>query len=145
MATPQTRGLVALRICLGVFFVYEALAKVGWLLDSGPLVKQFEGWLANAGPWNRWYLEIVCLPGAPIFARVVPIAEVLTGISLLLGAYVRPVAVLAMLMALNFHFASGQLFRYPAIMNNGYFLPVLGGLLALALGAVSLPLSLTKK
>jgi uncharacterized membrane protein YphA (DoxX/SURF4 family) len=145
MATPQARGLVALRLCLGVFFVYEALSKVGWFLDSGPLVKQLEGWLASAGPWNRWYLQIICLPGAPIFARVVPIAEVSTGIALLLGAYVRPVSVLAILMVLNFHFASGQLFRYPSIMNNGYFLPVVGGLLALALGAVSLPLSLMKK
>ena len=145
MATPQTRGLVALRICLGVFFVYEALAKVGWFLDSAPLVKQFEGWLANAGPWNRWYLEIVCLPGAPIFARVVPIAEVCTGIALLVGAYVRPVSVAAMVMALNFLFASGALFRYPAVMSNPYLFAVCGGLLALALGAVSLPLSLTKK
>src|SRR5881394_3740754 len=113
MATPQGRGLVALRLCLGVFFVYEALSKIGWFLDSGPLVKQLEGWLASAGPWNRWYLQGICLPGAPIFARVVPIAEVATGVALLVGAYVRPVAVLAILMVLNFHFSSGQLFRYP--------------------------------
>ena len=72
MASPQARGLVALRICLGVFFVYEALSKVGWFLDSGPLVKQLEGWLASAGPWNRWYLQIICLPGAPIFGEQPP-------------------------------------------------------------------------
>jgi hypothetical protein len=31
-------------------------------------------WLPNATPSVRWYLETVCIPGAPLFARLVPIA-----------------------------------------------------------------------
>ena len=46
-------------------------------------------------------------------------------------------------MVLNFHFASGILFEY-RYLTNGYGLPVLGGLLALALGGAALPLSLRK-
>lgn len=44
-------------------------------------------------------------------------------------------------MVLNFHFASGTLFRYE-FFYSGMTLPVLGGLLALAVGAGRLPWSL---
>ena len=44
-------------------------------------------------------------------------------------------------MVLNFHVASGALFRTDFV-TNGYGLPVLGGLLALAIGAGRLPWSL---
>ena len=46
-------------------------------------------------------------------------------------------------MVLNIHFASGVLFEY-RYLTNGYGLPVLGGLLALAFGAAALPLSLKR-
>ena len=55
-------------------------------------------------------------------------------------AVTRLAAVLALLMVLNFHFASGVMFQY-SYLTNGYGLPVLGGLLALAFGGTSLPLS----
>ena len=92
---------------------------------------------------NRWYLETVCLPGAGVFARVVLLGEAAAGTALVLGAYTRLAALVAMLMVLNFHFASGVIFQY-AYLTNGYGLPVLGGLLALAIGGTSLPLSLRK-
>jgi hypothetical protein len=44
---------------------------------------------------------------------------------------------------LNFHFASGELFRYE-FLTNAYGLPVLGGLVALALGGGRLPWSVSK-
>jgi hypothetical protein len=43
-------------------------------------------------------------------------------------------------MVLNFHVASGALFQY-RFLTNGFGLPVLGGLLALAVGGVRLPWS----
>jgi hypothetical protein len=46
-------------------------------------------------------------------------------------------------MVLNFHFASGIIFR-SSFLTNGYGLPVLGGLIALAFGGSALPLSLKK-
>lgn len=142
-ASPHGRGLTILRIFLGVFFLFEAIGKAGWLMDSAALTKQLSGWLESAGPWNRWYLEHVCLPGVAVFSRVVPLGEASAAIALLLGAYVRPAAVLALLMVLNFHFASGAIFKY-SFLTNGYGLPVAGGLLALAIGGTALPFGLKK-
>lgn len=142
-ASPHGRGLTILRVFLGVFFLFEAIGKTGWLMDSGALTKQLSGWLEAAGPWNRWYIENVCLPGVAVFARLVPLGEASTAIALLLGAYVRPAAALALLMVLNFHFASGAIFRY-SFLTNGYGLPVVGGLLALAIGGAALPFALKK-
>ena len=141
-SNAQARGLAALRILLGVFFIFEAVSKASWLMDSAPLVRRLTEWLQNA-TLNRWYLETVCLPGAAVFARAVLFGEVATGLALVLGAYTRLAALLAMLMVINFHFASGVMFQF-AYLTNGYGLPVLGGLLALAIGGASLPLSIRR-
>ena len=140
---PSARGLTALRLFLGVFFLFEGIGKIAWLTDAGPLTAQLQGFLESANAWNRAYLQTVCLPGAPVFARVVPIAEFATGVAFLLGANTRYAAIAALLMVLNFHFAGGFMFEY-RYLTNGYGPPVLGGLLALALGGAALPLSLRK-
>ena len=85
----------------------------------------------------------MCIPGAPIFARLVLFGELATGVSFILGALSRTAAIVAFLMVLNIHFASGALFQY-RFLTNGYGLPVLGGLLALAIGGAALPMSLRK-
>lgn len=143
-ASPQARGLTALRVLLGVFFLFEGIGKWPWLFDHAPLVDQLQGYLESANQWNRAYLERVCLPGAPVFARLVLFGELATGVALITGTYARVAAAVALLMVLNFHFAGGLLFQY-RYLTNGYGLPVLGGLLALAIGAVNLPLSLRGK
>ena len=142
-ANAQGRGLAALRVFLGVFFIFEAVGKAGWILDSGPLVSQLTGWQATAGPLNRWYLESVCLPWAPVFARLVMLGELATGVAFITGSYTRLAATLALLMVINIHVASGALFKYQ-FLTNGYGLPVVGGLLALVIGGASLPASLKK-
>jgi uncharacterized membrane protein YphA (DoxX/SURF4 family) len=139
-ANRQAGGLALLRIVIGVFLVCMGLTKVSWLLDHRPLVAELQEWLGTASSLNRWYLETVCLPGAAVFARVVVLAELIGGAALILGAWTRLVAALFLLMILNFHFASGQLFQY-GYLTNGYGLPVLGSLLALAVGGARLPLS----
>lgn len=144
MAAPgPVRGLVALRLLLGVFFVFMGLGKIGWLADPSILAEQLKGYLDGGNVWTRAYVQAVCLPGAPLFARVIPVAEIATGAAFVLGAYARAAAILALLMILNFHFASGILFEY-RYLTNGYGLPVLGGLIALALGGAALPLSVRK-
>lgn len=140
---PSARGLTALRLFLGVFFLFQGIAKIGWLTDPSPLTAQLTGFLESANQWNRAYLETVCLPGAAVFARLVLFGELATGLALILGAYTRYAAIAALFMVLNFHFASGVIFEY-RYLTNGYGLPVLGGLLALALGGAALPLSLRK-
>lgn len=137
----QAAGLTVVRISLGVFFMFESINKLSWLPDSATLVKQFNEWLQSAPPSSRWYLETVAIPAAPILARVVMLGELALGLGLLAGVWVRLAAALGFLMVLNFHFAAGRVFQY-SFLTNGYGLPVLGGLLALAIGGSKLPWSL---
>ena len=111
-ASPQARGLRALSVLLGVFFLFQGLGKVGWLTNPSPLTDQLTGYLENANAWNRAYLERVCIPGAPIFARMVLLGELATGVALISGAWTRSAAAAALLMILNFHFAGGLIFTY---------------------------------
>lgn len=139
----QGWGLTALRLCLGVFFLFEGIGKLGWFTSSAVLRARLAEWAQTVGPLSRSYIESVAMPGVEVFARLVPLGELAVGLAFLLGAYTRPAAALAVLMVLNFHFASGVIFQY-SYLTNGYGLPVLGGLLALAIGGYSLPLSVRK-
>jgi thiosulfate dehydrogenase [quinone] large subunit len=136
-------GLTALRLCLGVFFLFEAIGKWGWFRSSGVLRERLVEWADAAPPLSRAYIETLCLPGVELFARLVPFGEFSVAIAFLLGGYTRLAAVLGLLMVLNFHFASGIMFTY-GYLTNGYGPPVIGGLLALALGGASLPLSVRR-
>lgn len=136
-------GLTTLRLCLGVFFIFMGLGKLGWFSSSAALRESLTTWAESAPAVSRTYIQVVCLPGVEVFARLVPLGELATGVAFLLGAYTRLAATLGLLMILNFHFASGIIFTY-GYLTNGYGLPVLGGLLALALGGASLPLSLKR-
>jgi uncharacterized membrane protein YphA (DoxX/SURF4 family) len=136
-------GLTALRLCLGVFFLFMGVGKLGWFTSSARLRDQLTGWAESAPALSRAYIETVCLPGVEVFARVVPLSELAVGVAFLLGGYTRLAAAMGLLMILNFHFASGIMFTY-GYLTNGYGLPVLGGLLALALGGAALPLSIRK-
>jgi uncharacterized membrane protein YphA (DoxX/SURF4 family) len=139
----QAWGLTALRLCLGTFFLFEAISKIGWFASSAVLRSRLAEWVESVPAISRAYINTVCLPGVEIFARLVPLGEFAVAVAFLLGGYTRLAAVLALLMVLNFHFASGVMFEY-SYLTNGYGPPVLGGLLALALGGSSLPLSVRK-
>jgi uncharacterized membrane protein YphA (DoxX/SURF4 family) len=142
---PATGG-VGLRILagtLGVFFVAMSFTKIAWLTDSSILLQRFQQWLPNATPSVRWYLETVCIPGAPLFARLVPIGEFCTGIALIVGFWTRMAAIVAFLMVLNFQFSTSA-FWSPAFLTDGTGLPVLGGLLALAISGSRLPFSASR-
>lgn len=135
-------GLTAARILIGVFFVFEAAGKVGWLADPGLLGNQLNGWLQNANnPYSRWYLQTMAIPGVAIFARLVMLGEFSAGIALVLGVWTRLAALVALLMVLNFHFASSAIFKY-SFLTSGYGLPVVGCLVALAIGGKGLRWSL---
>jgi uncharacterized membrane protein YphA (DoxX/SURF4 family) len=143
MGNRQALGLTILRVSLGVLFLFQGLGKLGWFTSSAVLRDTLTTWMETAGPLSRAYIESVCLPGVEIFSRVVPLGELSTGIALILGFYTRPAALLALLMVLNFHFAMGLIFKF-AWLTNGYGPPVVGGLLALAIGGASLPFSVKK-
>jgi uncharacterized membrane protein YphA (DoxX/SURF4 family) len=143
-AADSRHAAVALRVMallLGVFFLSMGAAKFAWFTNSGVLAERLEGWANGAPPSVRWYIEALAVPGIPVFARLVPLAEIGTGLALIVGFWTRLVAALAFLMVLNFHFASGLLHRGWELLLEPAALPVLGALLALAIGGSKLPFS----
>lgn len=138
----QGTGLAVLRVCIGVFFVFESFLKIRWLGDASILASQFAAWAnaAPAGSIDAWYLHRIAMPGVALFARLVPVGEFCCGLALIVGFWTPLVALLAFFMALNFQIASGAIFKY-SFLTSGYGLPVLGSTLALALGGVRLPWS----
>jgi uncharacterized membrane protein YphA (DoxX/SURF4 family) len=139
----QGNGLAVLRILIGVFFLCQGLGKLRWFLDTSILSSQLAAWHRDvaAGTISAQYLERFAMPYAGLFARLVPAAEIISGIALVLGFRTSLSAMMAFVMVVNFHVAGGTIFHY-AFLTNPYGLPVLGGTLALALGGVRLPLSL---
>lgn len=139
----QGTGFVILRLFIGVFFLFEGLGKIRWFTDTSILSGVLGTWsqAAPAGSTSAWYLSNIAMPGVPIFARLVPLAELLGGLALIVGFWTPLVAFLAFFMVLNIHVASGAIFKY-SFLTNGYGLPVLGGTLALAFGGVRLRWSL---
>jgi uncharacterized membrane protein YphA (DoxX/SURF4 family) len=127
-------GIVILRICIGIFFMFEGLGKIRWLTDSSVLAGQFATWSQAAPPGSiaHWYLQRVAIPGVTVFARLVPLGELGSGLAMVVGFWTPLFAFVAFFMALNFHVAGGTLFKY-SFLTNGYGLPVLGSTLALAL------------
>ena len=139
----QGSGLALLRICIGIFFIFEGLGKIRWFTDTSLLAGQLAGWAqaVPAASWSHLYLERVALPYSTYFARLVPLGEIASGVMLIAGVWTPFAALVACFMALNFQFASGALFKY-SILTSGYGLPVLGSTLALVLGGVRLPWSM---
>jgi uncharacterized membrane protein YphA (DoxX/SURF4 family) len=140
----QGAGLRVLSLALGVFFLFMGLDKVGWLLDADLLRAELRGWINQAPPLSRWYIETIAIPGAPVFARLVLVGELAVAAALLTGRHVRVAAVAGLFMVINFHVAMGVALRWNYLWN-GYGPPVLGGLLALAIGGATLPWSLGRR
>ena len=136
--SPAALGLRVLAVLLGVFFIAMSLNKIAWLTDSRLLSDRFQRWAPAAAPDVRWYLQTIALPLAPILARVIPIAEFCTGLALILGVWTRMAATLALFMVLNFHYGTSAFYSWE-FLRDGTGPPVIGALLALAIGATSLP------
>jgi uncharacterized membrane protein YphA (DoxX/SURF4 family) len=130
----QRTGMTILRLCIGVFFLFEGIGKLAWFTNTSILADQLHGWsqAAGSGSLTQMYLQRVALPGIAIYARLVPIGEMSAGLAMIFG-FLTPLAAFAgFFMALNFEIASGVIFKY-AFLTNGYGLPVLGSTIALAL------------
>jgi uncharacterized membrane protein YphA (DoxX/SURF4 family) len=139
MAMDRTRaGLTILRVCLGVFFIFEGIGKLRWFGDTSILRGQLTEWAqaAASGSISHWYLSRIAQPGEVYFARLVPLGELVSGAALVAGFWTPLFAFVAFFMALNFQIASGALFKY-SFLTSGYGLPVLGGALALTFAGAS--------
>jgi uncharacterized membrane protein YphA (DoxX/SURF4 family) len=145
-ATAPGAGIAlrCLAIAIGIFFIGMCSTKVAWLTNSDILLQKFQTiFLPKAPPIVRWYLETVCIPGAPIFARLVPLGELAAGLALILGFWTRMAATVALLMALSFHFATSAFWSVD-FLRDGTGFPLLGGLLALSIAGSRLPFSASK-
>ena len=128
----QTAALVLLRVCVGVFMFFFGLDKSHWLLDATPLATQLSSWLADAPPVSRWYLDRI-IPGAPVFARGVPLAAMVGGIALAAGFWTRIAAAVSLVVILSLQLAAGSMFRFSYVIDASG-LPLIGALLALIIG-----------
>jgi uncharacterized membrane protein YphA (DoxX/SURF4 family) len=144
MVSPGALGLRIMAAMIGVFFLGMCSAKIAWLTDSNILLQKFQMiFLPKAPPIVRWYLETVCIPGTPLFARLGPLGELTAGLAFILGFWTRMVAIAAFLMVLNFHFATSAFWSID-FLRDGTGLPLLGGLLALAISGARLPFAISK-
>jgi len=139
----RNAGLVVIRICLGVFFIMQAAGKLRWVVDSSILGAQLSQWLMSAAPGSisQTYLQRVAVPGTAVFARLVPLGELVCGAALVAGFSTSLFAFIAFLMVLNYQVASGAIFAWSFLANRAG-LPVLASTLGLAIGGVRLPWSI---
>lgn len=126
---------------VGVFFLAMSVNKITWLMEPELLAQRFQRWLPNASWYARPYLEAVAIPGAPLFARLVPIGEFLTALALLAGVYTNIAAALALLMIAQFHLATSS-YSSLEFLRDGTGPPLFAALIALALTGGPLPMSL---
>ena len=136
----QAAGLLVARISAGIFMFFFGFERASWLLDSTPLATLFSSWLTDAPAISRWYLERV-MPGAPVFARLLPIGSMIGGSALVLGFWTRMAAALSLSMLLCLQLAAGSMFRY-AYLTDASGLALAGVLLGLMIGGGKLPFSL---
>jgi uncharacterized membrane protein YphA (DoxX/SURF4 family) len=137
--STHARALAVLRVVIGIFFLFEGVGKLAWLRNPELLTERFSRYVVSATTLNEWYLDLV-MPQAAVFAPLVTLGELSAGVALIAGLWSRLAAALTFGMVMNFHVASGALFT-PAFLTNGYALPVLGSLLALAMAGTGLPWS----
>ena len=128
---------------LGIFLISMGLGKLDWAADSSLLENELRNWWGPAPAISKLYIDWFAMPLHPVLARLVLLGELTTGLALVAGYRLRLAALAALFMILNFHFAMGLLFS-SAYLTNGYALPVVGGLAALAVGARGLPYSLDR-
>ena len=128
---------------LGIFLISMGLGKLDWAADSSLLENELRNWWGPAPAISKLYIDWFAMPLHPVLARLVLLGEVTTGLALVAGYRLRLAALAALFMILNFHFAMGLLFS-TAYLTNGYALPVVGGLAAVAVGARGLPYSLDR-
>ena len=114
--------LALFRIYTGAFWLMHGIPKFTHSADFMPPTGMMNGFINNAithtsGPY-QWFLSFVVLPNAGIFAEVVRLGEVLTGLLLFFGLFTRVGALIGIALSLNYLTASGDL-RHLSVMLSG--------------------------
>ena len=102
-ANRQARALAFLRIAVGLLFLIFAQYKLtSTRFIWGGMASYISRFIDHGCyPFMRHFLKDIILPHAVFFGYVVGVVELLIGISFLLGLWVRPASVLAILFLLN--------------------------------------------
>lgn len=101
-----------LRIYMGYYFLLSAIERYeGDYLTQPRLAGVISEWLPTsmAPGWYQSFLEGVVVPNWQIFAYLITYCEFLIGVSFLVGFFVRPVAILGILLTMNFMFNTAPL------------------------------------
>lgn len=126
--------LVILRVHLGVILLITVAGKV---FRSEPFSVEMLTYLQKysmrvaSGPYKQ-FLERIVIPHVVLFSHLIVIAEIVTGVSLLLGLATRLGATIAMFLFLNYLFSKGRLFWSPDSEDAAVFLSALVCLLGAA-------------
>jgi uncharacterized membrane protein YphA (DoxX/SURF4 family) len=126
-------ALAVLRIYLGVIFAIAVRAKIA----AGPAYPgMLQGFLAHVGLTNGQsfyvpFLANTVIPHIGIFAVLVIVAETCVAIALITGTATRLAGVVAMFLVMNYMFAKGMWWWYPASNDSADFFIAL----ALVIGA----------
>lgn len=131
-------ALVLLRIYLGTIFLVAALPKLQADFTPG-----LTGFVQHVGlqaghHFYQPFLQRVVLPNASVFAALVGWAELLVGVTLVLGLMTRLSAAVALVLTLNYMLAKGAWIWTPS-SNDAAFVAIA---LALLIGAAGRTLGL---
>jgi len=104
--------ILLIRLALGGLFLSLGWGKIheGWLTNSQPLLESLNGYREHAMEFQLKYLDMVAIPYAGIWSKLIATGETAIGISLLLGLLVRVSTLMGIFMVLNFYTANGSLF-----------------------------------
>ena len=126
----NTRWVAILRITVGIFFLAQGLHKLDWLNSSEFLKLNVDRYAQGAHPAAIWYQDHVAKPGIEAWARLIPIGEMLIGVSLILGLLTQTTLIIATALVVNFHIANGIFFTV-GFFSNPYALLLIVTLIVL--------------
>jgi uncharacterized membrane protein YphA (DoxX/SURF4 family) len=98
------RVIAVLRIAVGLYFLREAISKIGqgWLSGGSAFARSVNGYSGAHSGFYHQFVANVILPHASVFAVLVTLGEWLVAISLTLGLLTRAGALVALWLNLNF-------------------------------------------
>lgn len=102
--------IALLRIYLGYFFLNAGMSKISAHYLTEPVLQEtLYKWMSQGINYPNYllFLQNVVLPHYQVFSYLVVLGEIAVGLSFIFGFFVRPAAVGAIIMNINFLLAAG--------------------------------------